>query len=102
MLAPDLGQQVEAVAVGEPDVEDGEVVEAALELAPGLLDAAGERGPVALVGEDLGQGRADARLVIDDEYVLHEGRQARRLRRRESSAGSGVVNTIPKPAAARW
>ena len=65
------GEDVEAVAVGQPDVEqDGLVVGVAEELE-GFGGGAGGGDGVVLFAEDGFEGFADVGFVVDDENVVH-------------------------------
>ena len=73
--AVDFGEDVEAVAVGEPDVEEDGLEVGVAEEGAGFGDGAGGGDGVVLFAEDGFEGLADVGLVVDDEDVVHRERQ---------------------------
>ena len=74
-------EELHAVAVGERDVEEAEVVGALLQLVLGDLHAAGDVDGVALERERLLERRQDRGLVVDDEEMrVRHGKEATRAR----------------------
>ncbi len=66
----DLGEGVEAVAVGQPDVEQDDVVGGVAEEGEGLGGGGGGGDEVALFVEDGFERVADLGFVVDDEDVV--------------------------------
>ena len=69
----DVGEGVEAVAVGQPDIEQDDVVNGIGEQGEGLVRGGGRGDGVALLGEDGFEGVADFGFVVDDQDVVHKG-----------------------------
>ena len=67
----DLGEGVEAVAVGQPDVEQDDVVGGVAEEVEGLGGGGGGGDEVVLFAEDGFERLADLGFVVDDEDVVH-------------------------------
>ncbi len=67
----DVAEGVEAVAVGEPDVEEDGVVDGVGEQGEGFAGGGGSGDDVTLLGEDGFEGVADFGFVVDDEDVVH-------------------------------
>jgi hypothetical protein len=72
VTAADFGEDVEAVAVGEPDVEEDGLEVGVAEERAGFGDGAGGRDGVVLFAEDGFERLADVGFVVDDEDVIHE------------------------------
>ncbi len=72
-VVADLAEDVEAVAVGEPDVEEDGLEVGVAEEGAGFGDGAGGGDGVVLFAEDGFEGLADVGLVVDDEDVVHRG-----------------------------
>jgi hypothetical protein len=87
--AVDFGKHVEAVAVGEPDVEQHDVVGCILDEDERLGGGGGGGHGVALFAEYLFERGADFGFVVDDEDVMRHGRRSllQRPRRRRPAAG---------------
>ena len=66
-----VGEGVEAVAVGQPDVEQDDVVDGVGEQGEGLGGGGGGGDGVALLGEDGFEGVADSGFVVDDQDMVH-------------------------------
>ncbi len=66
----DVGEGVEAVAIGEPDVEQDDVVGGVADELEGLRGGGGGGDEVALLGEDGGERGQDIGFVVDDEDVV--------------------------------
>ncbi len=73
VIAADGGEDVEAVAVGEPDVEQDGLVVGVAEQLEGFGGGAGGGDGVVLFAEDGFEGLADVGFVVDDENVVHKG-----------------------------
>ncbi len=69
----DLGEGVEAVAVGEPDVEQDDVVGGVAQESKGLGGGGGGGDEVILFAEDGLERLADLGFVVDDEDVVSFG-----------------------------
>ncbi len=69
----DVGEGVEAVAVGQPDVEQDDVVGGVADELEGFGGGGGGGDGVALFGEDGVERLADLGFVVDDEDVVHGG-----------------------------
>ena len=63
-------QQVDAVAVGQPHVEQIQIGAPGHAMRLELGDRAADRDAVALALEDQPQRRADVRLVVDDDDAV--------------------------------
>ena len=75
LVFANMREQLEAVAVGEPDVEEDGVEVGVAEEGAGFGDGAGGGDGVVLFAEDGFEGLADVGLVVDDEDVIHRGRE---------------------------
>ncbi|HZO39563.1 MAG TPA: hypothetical protein VFE97_10100 [Methylomirabilota bacterium] len=67
MAARHLAVEAWAVEVRHLEVADDQVVGAVAELVERLDAVVGGVDPVIVLGEDLGQGRRDLGLVVDDQ-----------------------------------
>jgi hypothetical protein len=65
------GRCAETVAVGQPDVQQDDVVEGVGEQGEGFRRGGGGGNEVALFAEDAIQRVADFCFVVDDENVVH-------------------------------
>ena len=73
LVAADGGEDIQTVAVGEPDVEEDGLVVGVAEEFKGFGGGAGGRDGVVLFAEDGFEGLADVGFVVDDENVVHRG-----------------------------
>ena len=82
-----VGEHVEAVAIGQPDIEQDNVVGCILNEHEAF--GRGGRGGhgVAFFGEDLFERGADLCLVVDHEDMVHERASVR-------GVGSGIVRVL--------
>ena len=69
----DVGERVQAVAVGQPDVEQDGVVAGVGEQGEGFAGGCGGRHRITLLAEDALQRVADFGFVVDDQDVVHKG-----------------------------
>ena len=74
VVAANFGEDVEAVAVGQPDVEQDGLVGGVAEQREGFGGGAGGGDGVVLFAQDGFEGVADVGFVVDDENVVHKGR----------------------------
>ena len=68
----DIGENFEAIAVGEPDVEQDDVVGCVLDEHEGLGRGGSAGDAVAFFAEDFFERGANFRLVVDHQDVVHE------------------------------
>src|SRR5205085_4191222 len=80
--APELGQGLEAIHPGHPDVEEDDVGRLVGDEAHGRFAGAGRAHAIALVLQHRAQRALNGRLVVDDEDVL--------ARHAQASTGAGV------------
>ena len=66
-----LAEGVEAVAIGQPDVEQDDVVGGVAKELEGLRGSGGGGDEVVLFAQDALERFADLGFVVDDEYVVH-------------------------------
>ena len=67
----DLGEDVEAVAVGQPDVEQDDIVDGVAKELQGLGGGGCGGDDVGLLFKDALERIADLGFVVDDEDVVH-------------------------------
>ena len=70
----DVGQRVETVAVGQPDVQQDDVVWRVGEQGECFARGCGRGNEVALFAEDALQRVADFGFVVNNENVIHRVR----------------------------
>ena len=85
-----LGEGVEAVAVGQPDVEQDDIVGGVAEQFEGLSRGGGGGDEVVLFAEDALERFADLGFVVDDEYVVHLVSREMVEARFSSTSGAGT------------
>jgi hypothetical protein len=79
-LALELGEHLEAVHLWQPDVQHHQVRHLLADPCQGLPAGRRSDRPVSLVGEDPGERRADAALVVDDQDALARHGSSSRFR----------------------
>ena len=67
----DFGKGVETVAIGQPDVEQDEVVAGVADELESFGGGAGGGDGVAFIGEDGGERFADFGFIVHDQNVVH-------------------------------
>jgi hypothetical protein len=84
---PDAPQDLQAVDVGQPDIEEHQVGRGFAEGPDPALARLGDDDIKAFLGQLGGQGLADERVVLDDQDGSHEA----------SSAGMRITKAHPRP-----
>ena len=94
--APDLTEEIEAVAVGKPDVEEHAVDRIAAKNRPRFGERPGDDRLVTLRSDRPREPVADAGFVVDDEDVTH--RDTLRLGERERELRHPAAPRVPQAA----
>ena len=68
----DVSENIEAVTIGEPDVEQDDVVGCVLDEHKSLSRGGSRSNAVAFFAENLFERGANLRLIIDHEDMIHE------------------------------
>jgi hypothetical protein len=66
-------KRLEAVPIGQPDIEEDHVRPLLTEQMEGLFAACGHRGAITLIAEDLRQGGQNSGLVVNNQNELIHG-----------------------------
>ncbi len=64
-------QSVEAVDAGHPDIEQDNIEGGFSNQVEAGFAALGSGSGVAFIGEDAGEGIANAAFIVNDQYVMH-------------------------------
>jgi hypothetical protein len=90
----DFGEDLHAVAIGKPDVEQDDFVVHIAEQSEAFGGGGNGDGGVALFAEDVFQSAADGGLVVNDEDVVHTAEAL--------GSGTGRLGTAGFEAGEPW